>query len=128
MRATRCRVARFRAGVARLSEPDRIALVSGRPSPLVDTMQELDLQVIEDATYRDLVYDGAPQMPLLALDDDVIHIGTFSKVMMPALRIGYIVARGALREQPITLRNIACGSAYGPCSAGGHRDARDGSV
>ncbi|GIK28898.1 MAG: PLP-dependent aminotransferase family protein [Chloroflexota bacterium] len=79
----------------------------------VDTMQELDLQVIEDATYRDLVYDGAPQMPLLALDDDVIHIGTFSKVMMPALRIGYIVARGALREQLITLRNIACGSAYG---------------
>src|SRR5690606_38875988 len=40
-------------------------------------------------------------------------IGTYSKSMMPALRIGYIVARGALREQLITLRNIACGSAYG---------------
>lgn len=79
----------------------------------VKAMDELELQIIEDATYIDLNYDGQATVPLRALCADVIHIGTFSKSMMPALRIGYIVARGALREQLITLRNIACGSAYG---------------
>ncbi len=79
----------------------------------VKAMNELDLQIIEDATYSDLSYDAPATVPLVALDPDVIHIGTFSKSMMPALRIGWVVARGALREQLITLRNIACGSAYG---------------
>lgn len=79
----------------------------------VKAMAELDLQIIEDATYSDLNYDGPPIVPLAAIDRDVIHIGTYSKSMMPSLRIGYVVARGALREQLITLRNIACGSAYG---------------
>lgn len=79
----------------------------------VKAMNELDLQIIEDATYTDLSYDNQTTVPLRALDPDVIHIGTFSKSIMPALRIGWVVARGALRDQLVTHRNIACGSAYG---------------
>lgn len=79
----------------------------------VKAMNELELQIIEDGTYTDLSYDAPASVPLRALDPDVIYIGTFSKSMMPALRIGWVIARGALREQLTTLRNIACGSAYG---------------
>jgi GntR family transcriptional regulator/MocR family aminotransferase len=71
---------------------------------------ELDMQIIEDGAYRDLTYDGAPLVPLRALDPGVLYIGTFSKTLMPGIRIGYVVASGPLREQFITLRRIAsCG-------------------
>ncbi|MCU0476183.1 MAG: PLP-dependent aminotransferase family protein [Anaerolineae bacterium] len=71
---------------------------------------EMDMQIIEDGAYRDLTYDGSPLVPLRALDPSVLYIGTFSKTLMPGLRIGYVVASGPLREQFITLRRIAsCG-------------------
>lgn len=71
---------------------------------------ELEMQVIEDGAYRDLTYDGAQLVPLRALDPSIVYIGTFSKTLMPGLRIGYVVASGPLREQFITLRRIAsCG-------------------
>jgi len=71
---------------------------------------ELDMQIIEDGAYRDLTYDGAPLVPLRALDPGVLYIGTFSKTLMPGLRIGFVVASGPLREQFISLRRIAsCG-------------------
>lgn len=71
---------------------------------------ELDIQIIEDGAYRDLVYDGPSLVPLRALDPSILYIGTFSKTLMPGLRIGYVVASGPLREQFISLRRIAsCG-------------------
>jgi GntR family transcriptional regulator/MocR family aminotransferase len=62
--------------------------------------------IIEDATYRDLVFEGPPYPPLRALDPGVIYVGSFSKSLMPGLRIGFVVANGRLREHLITLELI----------------------
>ena len=50
--------------------------------------------IFEDECYADLVWDGDWPPALYALDDSqsVIHIGSFSKTLAPALRLGYLVA------------------------------------
>ena len=49
--------------------------------------------VVEDDYDGEYRYDGAPLAPLKALDADdrVIFVGTFSKVLFPALRLGYLI-------------------------------------
>ncbi|HXH11594.1 MAG TPA: PLP-dependent aminotransferase family protein [Alphaproteobacteria bacterium] len=69
-----------------------------------------DVPIIEDATYRDLAFEGPSYPPLRALDPEVIYVGSFSKSLMPGLRIGFVVANGRLREHLITLKTITSGS------------------
>jgi GntR family transcriptional regulator/MocR family aminotransferase len=61
-----------------------------------------------DGEYRD---EGWPREALMALDTEgsVIHVGTFSKVMFPALRLGYLVLPEALVEPCLRLRVVADG-------------------
>lgn len=73
-------------------------------------MSQLAIPVIEDSTYRDLTYDGPTHLPLRALDNEVMYCGSFSKALMPGLRIGYLVAHGRTRDQLITLKTVSSGS------------------
>jgi GntR family transcriptional regulator / MocR family aminotransferase len=54
--------------------------------------------IIEDDYYGEFQYRGRPVPALKSLDqaDRVFYIGTFSKVLMPSLRLGYVVAPAAL--------------------------------
>lgn len=56
--------------------------------------------VIEDDYDSEYRYDGPPVQALAGLDHDgrVIYVGTFSKVLFPALRLGYLVLPEALVE------------------------------
>lgn len=64
-----------------------------RRQALVDKARELDIPLIEDNPYGDLWYEGAPPLPLAARNPEgVIYMGSFSKVLAPGLRVGFIVA------------------------------------
>lgn len=69
--------------------------------------------VLEDDWAGDLRFEG-PALPTLhALDDTgrVIYVSTFSKKLMPGLRIGWVVAPRKLLERLITLKQIEdCGT------------------
>jgi GntR family transcriptional regulator/MocR family aminotransferase len=71
---------------------------------------ERALTVVEDATYRDLRLEGPELPPLAALDREVLYVGAFSKSLIPGIRVGFVVARGPLREQLITLKQLTTGS------------------
>lgn len=71
---------------------------------------EHDIPVIEDATYRDLRFDGPMLPPLRALDENVLYIGSFSKSLIPGLRIGFVVASGRLRDHLVALKSVTSGS------------------
>jgi GntR family transcriptional regulator/MocR family aminotransferase len=67
-------------------------LPAGRRAALVSFAREHDLYLIEDDYDSEFRYTGSPIAPLYALDPQrVIYVGTFSKILFPALRIGYVI-------------------------------------
>ena len=63
--------------------------------------------IFEDECYADLVWDGKRPRALRAMSDDdrVIHIGSFSKSVAPALRLGYLVAGWPLMSRILAIKN-----------------------
>ncbi len=66
---------------------------------LAELAERCHVPLIEDDAYGLLVYEGAPARPLRALAPDwTLLVGSFSKVIAPALRLGYLVVPPALRQ------------------------------
>ncbi|HYR10052.1 MAG TPA: PLP-dependent aminotransferase family protein [Longimicrobium sp.] len=59
---------------------------------LVEIARRYGVPIVEDDPYGFLAYDGPPAHPLRALDREwVFYVGSFSKVLAPALRLGWII-------------------------------------
>jgi DNA-binding transcriptional MocR family regulator len=81
-------------------------MAPGRRQELLALAERHGFLVVEDDIYARLAYDMAAPPPLKALDRSgaVVHISSFSKVLMPGLRIGYVVASPPLHERLLSLR------------------------
>lgn len=67
---------------------------------LLKVVSRYRVPVLEDNTYRELYFTTAPPSSLADLDDQlVISLNTFSKMLAPGLRIGWISAAEAIIEQ-----------------------------
>lgn len=88
-----------------IQNPTGSILPLDRRHALLKLAREYDVPVFEDECYADLLWSGISAPPALyALDpEQVIHIGSFSKTLAPALRVGYALARW-----PVLSRMIAC--------------------
>lgn len=88
--------ARFIYVLPNFQNPTGLTLDFERRQALVTRCAELGLPIIEDDPYGDLRYAGESQPSLLGLGQKVgatvIRLGSFSKVLAPGLRLGYIVA------------------------------------
>jgi 2-aminoadipate transaminase len=72
--------------------PGGVTMSSDRRHELLKLAHEYDILVIEDDPYSRLRYSGEPQPALRSLDNDVVYLGTVSKVFAPGLRTGWIIA------------------------------------
>lgn len=65
--------------------------------------------IFEDECYSDLIWSGERPPALHALDREglVIHVGSFSKSIAPALRVGYIVAPWAVLSRILPVKHDA---------------------
>lgn len=74
--------------------PTGISLAPERQTVLLNLAHEHNLLVLEDDVYGALGYDGPPPLPLKSRDKSgrVIHLGSFSKILAPGLRLGYLLA------------------------------------
>ncbi|MCA0204685.1 MAG: PLP-dependent aminotransferase family protein [Proteobacteria bacterium] len=88
---------------------------SGREA-LLDLAEALDIPIIEDAAYQALRYDGEPVPPILALElarkGDLnacrtIYSGSFSKVLSPGLRVGWVVAAAPVIQRLVLMKQAA---------------------
>ncbi len=72
-----------------------------RRRQLLRLAEQYDLMILEDGVYQEMHFDESAPPPLKALDETglVIHVSSFSKILLPGTRIGYVVAEGQVREQ-----------------------------
>jgi GntR family transcriptional regulator/MocR family aminotransferase len=81
--------------------PTGVSMSSQRRRQLVALADRYDVPILEDDFTGDLRYEGRAQPALKALDPGgrVIYVSTFSKVLAPALRVGFLVADGPVYER-----------------------------
>ena len=60
---------------------------------MVSLAREYDFLIVEDSPYRELRYEGDPVPTMYSLDPErVVHLGSFSKIVAPGFRLGWILA------------------------------------
>jgi 2-aminoadipate transaminase len=85
--------ARLLYALPNFQNPTGRSLSVERRTALVETCARLGLPLIEDDPYGALSYRGEPLPKMIAMNPDgVIYMGSFSKVLTPGIRLGYVVA------------------------------------
>ncbi|UOQ50713.1 aminotransferase-like domain-containing protein [Hymenobacter cellulosivorans] len=74
--------------------PTTVMLAADRRVRLLQLAEQYDFIILEDDYDYDFHYDGAPILPLASADRHgrVLYLGSLSKVLAPAFRVGYVVA------------------------------------
>lgn len=88
--------------------PTTVTLSAKRRLELLDLAKEYNFAIVEDDYDYDFHYKSSPILPLASLDTDgvVIYTGSFSKLLAPAVRVGYVVAPKNLIDEISRLRRI----------------------
>ena len=87
--------------VPTFQNPAGVTMSLPRRQRLVEVAHERELLVLEDNPYGLLRYEGEPPTPLLSLDGGVyvMYLGTFSKILSPGIRLGWVVAPPPVLEK-----------------------------
>jgi GntR family transcriptional regulator/MocR family aminotransferase len=94
--------------IPNFQNPTGTCLSGHRRRQLIALANRYNVPILEDDFVGDLRYDGRAQPALKALDPGgrVIMAGTFSKMLMPGLRVGYLVAEGPVYEQLVAYKRV----------------------
>jgi GntR family transcriptional regulator/MocR family aminotransferase len=88
--------------------PTGTCLAGTRRRQLLVLADRYNIPILEDDFVGDLRYEGHSQPALKALDPGgcVIYISTFSKMLMPGLRVGFIVAEGPIYDPLVNFKRV----------------------
>lgn len=102
------RGARFLYMLPNFQNPSGRCIGAARRDALMAECLRLGLPVLEDNPYGDLWFDQPPAAPLAAhAPDQVLYLGSFSKVLAPGLRLGYVVAPKPLYPKLLQAKQAA---------------------
>lgn len=96
--------------------PTGLSYSLARRQAVLELAQRYGAVIIEDAAYCKLSYEGEALPSLLALDESgrqdedagtVVQLGTFSKTLVPALRVGWVTAPRPLIEKLVLLKQAS---------------------
>jgi 2-aminoadipate transaminase len=92
-----------------VQNPTGTILGEDRRATMLKLAREYSVPVFEDDCYADLVWSGERPRAIYAMseDENVIHIGSFSKSIAPALRVGFIVAPWSIMSRMLALKTDA---------------------
>jgi 2-aminoadipate transaminase len=106
LRASGRPLPKFIYNVPDFHNPTGVTMSRRRREALLALAQRHGIYVVEDSPYRALRYEGESQPLLKALDDSklVINVGTFSKILAPGLRLGWLACRSDLLLRMMQLK------------------------
>jgi 2-aminoadipate transaminase len=95
--------------VPTVQNPTGTILSETRRREMLRLAAQYGVPIFEDDCYSDLIWDGKrpPALYAMSRHGGVIHIGSFSKSVAPALRVGYIVAPWPLLARMLAIKTDA---------------------
>ena len=92
-----------------VQNPTGTIMPEARRRELLRLAQQYDVPIFEDDCYADLIWNGQrpPALHAMSSRRDVIHVGSFSKSIAPALRVGYIIAEWDLIARMLAIKTDA---------------------
>lgn len=99
---------KFYYALPNFQNPTGVTLARGRRPDVVDLAARHGVPIVEDDPYGDLRYEGESLPSLASLDPaHVIHLGSFSKILAPGLRVGWVVAPATILRKLALLKQGA---------------------
>jgi 2-aminoadipate transaminase len=100
--------ARFAYLLPNFQNPTGRSMSEARRTEVIQVAQGTGLPLLEDNPYGDLWFDQAPPAPLSARHPEgCIYLGSFSKILAPGLRLGYLVAPAPLYPKLLQAKQAA---------------------
>ena len=100
--------ARFLYLLPNFQNPSGRCMGAQRRIALAEAARKLGLPIVEDNPYGDLWFDQPPPPPLASLwPEGTVYLGSFSKVLAPGLRLGYVIAPGAMMPKLLQAKQAA---------------------
>jgi 2-aminoadipate transaminase len=92
-----------------VQNPTGTIMPQARRAELLELAGQYGVPIFEDDCYADLIWDGRrpPALYAMSKTGNVIHIGSFSKSIAPALRVGFIVAPWNALSRMLALKTDA---------------------
>ncbi len=102
------RGARFLYLLPNFQNPSGRCMGAQRRIELAAAAHKLGLPIVEDNPYGDLWFDQPPPPPLASLwPEGTVYLGSFSKVLAPGLRLGYVIAPSAMMPKLLQAKQAA---------------------
>jgi 2-aminoadipate transaminase len=96
--------------------PAGITLSEERRTKIIEIAEKYDFLIVEDSPYRDIRFSGEPQPMMYKLDKTgrVITLCTFSKILAPGFRVGWIIGHPEILDRLVMAKQTAdlCTSAF----------------
>ena len=106
--AAKADCARFLYVLPNFQNPTGRSMSEARRAALVERAAAIGLPLVEDNPYGDLWFDQPPPKPLTARNPEgCIYLGSFSKVLAPGLRLGYVIAPKAIMPKLLQAKQAA---------------------
>ncbi len=100
--------ARFLYMLPNFQNPSGRCVSAARRVELVCAAREMGLPIVEDNPYGDLWFDAAPPPALASQSPEgTVYLGSFSKVLAPGMRLGYVVAPADLTPKLLQAKQAA---------------------
>lgn len=89
--------------------PAGITMPESRRLEIIDIAHTYDVLIVEDSPYREIRFEGTPQPLMYELDKEgyVITLGTFSKIVAPGFRIGWVLAHPDINDKLVVAKQSA---------------------
>jgi 2-aminoadipate transaminase len=105
---TKAKDARFFYVLPNFQNPTGRTMSEARRAALSLEAEKLGLPLVEDNPYGDLWFDTPPPLPLTARNPEgCIYLGSFSKVLAPGLRLGFMIAPEAIFPKLLQAKQAA---------------------
>ena len=106
--AARAKGARFLYALPNFQNPSGRSIGAARRAALARAAEAIGVPIVEDNPYGELWFDAAPAAPIAShWREGTVYLGSFSKVLAPGLRLGYVIAPPAIFAKLVEAKQAA---------------------